>query len=159
MDRYAGRVEKLRKVDVGPLRKWLDQIPLGCWPAGRMSQSCDLPTMIVDPWWQGFGGKTQPLIDEIMGEFPYCKEDTPYLSMLVPGQKVRLHNDVQSPGWRCRIHVPIETNDGCWMEYENDSRFHMDVGWAWKVNTEIPHRVYNQGNTNRVHLFFDVKEF
>ncbi len=70
----------------------------------------------------------------------------------VPGTKLITHQDAPD---KIRIHVPIFTNDQSnWII--NGKEYHMTPGWAYLVNTTLPHSVENKGTTNRVHLYGKV---
>lgn len=70
----------------------------------------------------------------------------------VTGTKLITHQD--SPD-KIRVHIPIHTNkDSNWII--NGIEYHMEPGWAYLVNTTLPHSVENKGKTNRVHLYGKV---
>lgn len=70
----------------------------------------------------------------------------------VPGTKLITHQDSTD---KIRIHIPIYTNnDSNWII--NNKEYHMEAGWGYLVNTTLPHGVYNNGTTNRVHLYGKV---
>jgi hypothetical protein len=70
----------------------------------------------------------------------------------VPGTKLITHQD--SPD-KIRVHIPIHTNkDSNWII--DGTEYHMEPGWAYLVNTTLPHSVENNGKTNRVHLYGKV---
>ena len=70
----------------------------------------------------------------------------------VPGTKLITHQD--SPD-KIRVHVPIHTNQNSnWII--NGIEYHMEPGWAYLVNTTLPHSVENKGKTNRIHLYGKV---
>ena len=66
-----------------------------------------------------------------------------------PGTKLITHQDSVD---KIRIHIPIFTNDHSNWIIDGDE-YHMPPGWAYVVNTTLPHSVYNGGNTNRIHLY------
>ena len=69
-----------------------------------------------------------------------------------PGTKLITHQD--SPD-KIRVHIPIYTNkDSNWII--EDEEIHMEPGWAYLVNTTLPHSVENKGTTNRIHLYGKV---
>jgi|TARA_B100001094_G_scaffold40088_1_gene34686 hypothetical protein len=76
-----------------------------------------------------------------------------------PGTKLITHQD--SPD-KIRVHIPIYTNkDSNWII--DGEEIHMEPGWAYLVNTTLPHSVENKGTTERIHLYGkvwtnDVKE-
>jgi hypothetical protein len=74
------------------------------------------------------------------------------VTMHVPGTKLITHQDAPD---KIRIHIPIFTNDQSnWII--NGKEFHMEPGWAYLVNTTLPHSVENAGENNRIHLYGKV---
>tara|TARA_E500000178_G_scaffold338245_1_gene378334 strand:+ start:6007 stop:6654 length:648 start_codon:yes stop_codon:yes gene_type:complete len=70
----------------------------------------------------------------------------------VTGTKLITHQD--SPD-KIRVHIPIHTNkDSNWII--NGKEYYMEPGWAYLVNTTLPHSVENKGTTDRVHLYGKV---
>ena len=70
----------------------------------------------------------------------------------VPGTRLITHQD--SPD-KIRVHIPIYTNkDSNWVI--NGKEYHMEPGWAYLVNTTLPHSVDNRGSSHRVHLYGKV---
>lgn len=66
-----------------------------------------------------------------------------------PGTKLITHQDAAD---KIRVHIPILTNDQSnWII--DGEEYHMKPGWAYIVNTTLPHSVENAGTTNRVHLY------
>jgi hypothetical protein len=69
-----------------------------------------------------------------------------------PGTKLITHQDAPD---KIRIHIPIITNnDSNWII--DGEEYHMTPGWAYLVNTTLPHSVENAGSTNRVHVYGKV---
>ena len=69
-----------------------------------------------------------------------------------PGTKLITHQDAPD---KIRIHIPILTNNKSnWII--DGEKYHMEPGWAYLVNTTLPHSVENAGITNRVHLYGKV---
>lgn len=69
-----------------------------------------------------------------------------------PGTKLITHQDAPD---KIRVHIPIHTNaDSNWII--GGKEYHMEVGWAYLVNTTIPHSVENKGTTDRIHLYGKV---
>jgi aspartyl/asparaginyl beta-hydroxylase (cupin superfamily) len=54
-----------------------------------------------------------------------------------------------------RIHVPILTNDEVYFII-GDARCVAEVGKAYEINNRKQHGVENKGDTDRVHLIFDI---
>lgn len=158
MERYKGTVEPLCAVDVAAHIAWLQAIPLSAWPQqDRLSPDYPYPAMVANQEWHGFGALFTPLVADLMERFPGCRATHRMLSVVIPGQRIADHDDVQDADWRLRIHVPLITNPDAKMWHGGDI-VHMEVGTAYKVNTEIVHGLANMGAAPRFHFFFDVKE-
>lgn len=155
--RFAGTVELLAPVDCARLAAWISAIPFGDWP--QQHWRADLPqkpAMVSAADWHGFGEVRAPVVEQLMQHFPGCAADTFLLSVVMPGAAIEPHTDSQPPYWLCRVHVPLTSNP--------ESRFivggvahNLQVGFAYRVNTEAQHGVENAGETPRIHFLFDVK--
>jgi hypothetical protein len=54
-----------------------------------------------------------------------------------------------------RIHVPIQTNEGCFFIVGDDRR-HLKKGELWEINNDKKmHSVENNGDEDRIHLIVD----
>ena len=85
------------------------------------------------------------------------RADSPMLSRMLPGQSHPYHTDVQRADCITRVHVPITTNPGCWMMFEEEGeQVHFEVGRAYSFNTLARHAFGNDGDEPRVHLIFEV---
>ncbi len=159
MERYRGTVEKFCEVDVAAQIAWLAAIPLAEWPQqDRLSAAYPYPAMVSDQAWHGFGDQFESVVAGLMTRFPVGHQAYHrMLSVVVPGQTIADHDDVMPESWRVRLHMPLVTNNGCWMWHGGES-VHMEVGYAYKVNTEVVHGLHNKGDAARIHFFFDVKE-
>lgn len=69
-----------------------------------------------------------------------------------PGTKLITHQD--SPD-KIRIHIPIYTNENAVWTIDGEE-FHMPPGYAYIVNTTVPHSTENKGETDRIHLYGKV---
>ncbi len=62
-------------------------------------------------------------------------------------------------GKTVRLHVPLRTNPKVfvtsWDTNDQEHRIHMKLGSLWYLNIRLPHKVINQGDTERVHLVID----
>jgi len=53
------------------------------------------------------------------------------------------------------FHIPLVSNDGCWMVFENTT-FHLPAdGSVYKVNNGVYHTYINAGPTERIHLLIN----
>ncbi|HEY6861675.1 MAG TPA: aspartyl/asparaginyl beta-hydroxylase domain-containing protein [Pseudolabrys sp.] len=159
MDRFTGTCEELCEVDPSALVEWIASIPLDDWPQqDRMTAEYPYPAMVSRPDWHDFHETVQPIVSELMEHFPAGTwPDHKMISMVVPGQHVEPHDDIQSETWRVRVHVPLVSNEGALMTIGGEDH-HLEVGKAYLVNTEVEHSLANLGDENRIHFFFDVRE-
>jgi len=117
------------------------------------------PTRVFEPDLPG--GVLFIAYTQILPEFSgVVKPDAPMLSRMKPGQSHGYHVDRQRPGWITRVHVPIVTNPQCWMMFEEEDgvKVHFEAGKAYTFNAVERHAFANEGETDRVHLIFDVLE-
>ncbi len=87
-----------------------------------------------------------------------CEKESVRLLKLAPHSKIKEHSDynLSYEDGLFRIHVPILTNDRVYF-YIQDKRVEMEVGSCWYGNFNLPHKVENQGDTDRIHLVIDCK--
>jgi mannose-6-phosphate isomerase-like protein (cupin superfamily) len=78
------------------------------------------------------------------------------LLKLRAGSVIREHRDngLAFEQGEVRLHVPIVTNPEMAF-YLDGERLPMAAGETWYVNVNLPHRVRNAGNTDRIHLVID----
>jgi len=50
-----------------------------------------------------------------------------------------------------RMHIPIVTNDDAWFCW-GDKKYNFKPGYAYLINTSIPHSTVNSGTTTRAHI-------
>ena len=74
-------------------------------------------------------------------------------SRVIPGQSIKIHCDLES-GCRSRIHVPLVSNSKALFLYDGEP-CHMAVGRAYEIDPLIEHGVANDGNSDRIHFFFE----
>lgn len=77
---------------------------------------------------------------------------------LIPGQHYDPHVDWEKE--RCpnrkRIHIPLTSNpDSVFMD--GDTPWNFLVGRHYELDPSEVHAVYNRGNTDRIHYFFDYE--
>jgi hypothetical protein len=62
-------------------------------------------------------------------------------------------------GKTVRLHVPLRTNPKVfvtsWDTNDQEHCVHMKQGSLWYLNIRLPHKVINQGDTERIHLVID----
>lgn len=111
--------------------------------------------MVTDPSWFGFGAAAAPVVAAVMAAFPGCVAHQRMLSAVMPGHAIEPHRDTQAPAWLCRVHVPLATNDRA-VFIVAGAAHRLEIGHAYRVNTEAWHAVRNDGPTARIHFMFDV---
>lgn len=74
------------------------------------------------------------------------------IMLMPPRQCYSIHADPSK-----RIHIPIITNDQCWMVWpKNSSCYQLMVERAYITNTTQPHTFINGGLENRIHVIICV---
>lgn len=121
----------------------------------------------ADQWHSGIGSISEL---EEKDEKKYCKIHTSlkgtYLEQLIsqhngyrtrimlmpPRQCYSIHSDHSY-----RIHIPIVTNDQCWMIWPRDSAcYRLFPEMSYLTNTTKPHTFINGGLENRIHVVMCV---
>lgn len=77
---------------------------------------------------------------------------------LEAGAVIKQHRDheLAFEKGEARLHFPVITNPQV-MFYIGDERVPLQQGEAWYINANLPHRVSNEGQTDRIHLVVDCK--
>ena len=97
-----------------------------------------------------------PYMKSILLDFR-CEHKAIRLLKLKPGAVIKEHSDADLcyEQGEARIHVPVITNPQ--VEFYIDSeRVDMLPGSCWYMNFNLPHRINNFGDTDRVHLVMDI---
>lgn len=96
-----------------------------------------------------------PNIEKALAAFN-CPLESVRLLKLGAGSIIREHTDLNLSleDGVLRVHVPIATNEKVDF-YVNNEKLMMNPGEAWYINFNLPHRVDNRGDTDRVHLVLD----
>jgi hypothetical protein len=85
-----------------------------------------------------------------------CSLETVRLLKLEPGARIHEHRDFDlGERWGVvRVHIPVLTNPD--VEFIlNGEQLVMNEGECWYLDLSLPHRVENNGSTDRVHLVID----
>ncbi|HYE55262.1 MAG TPA: aspartyl/asparaginyl beta-hydroxylase domain-containing protein [Chitinophagaceae bacterium] len=98
-----------------------------------------------------------PAIRELLQTFQ-CPLLAVRLLNLKSGAVIKEHRDheLAYEKGEARLHLPVFTNNKVEF-YVEDERVNMQEGECWYINANLPHRVSNHGNTNRIHLVVDCK--
>jgi aspartyl/asparaginyl beta-hydroxylase len=79
------------------------------------------------------------------------------LMNLEKGAIIKTHcdQDLAFEKGEVRLHFPVCTNEKVHF-FANDALLKMKEGECWYVNVNLPHRVQNEGETDRIHLVVDL---
>ena len=155
--RFEGTVQRLDRVDVRDVVRWVSGIPWEAWPQqDRLADGAIRPAMVNDLRWQGFGAETLAMVLAVQALMPVgLRPGQRLLSVVMPGHSIPAHVDRQAPDWFGRVHVPLMTDPASAFVVDGWPH-HLDVGWAYVVNTLREHSVTNAGGIlPRVHFMVD----
>jgi aspartyl/asparaginyl beta-hydroxylase (cupin superfamily) len=95
------------------------------------------------------------IIDSLLSTHPGLVARVMYIKL--PSKKNVPHH--RDSGWYLsnvrRFHIPILTNDEVSYTVNDELKF-MKVGECWEINNTAYHSVFNDGDTDRVHLVVDI---
>jgi hypothetical protein len=96
-----------------------------------------------------------PYIQEVLRAFR-CPLTSVRILRLRAGAKIREHRDYKLgyEDGEVRIHIPIQTGPGVAF-FLDGCQILMEEGEAWYLNLNLPHRVHNGSQTDRLHLVVD----
>lgn len=124
------------------------------------------------------GGTTDQIIPDVIGNSEYA--DTPLLDRcpaikswlsgihcpllsvrllnLRSGSIIKEHRDheLSFENGEARLHIPVFTNPGVEF-YLNNQLITMKEGECWYINANLPHRVANNGASDRIHFVMDCQ--
>lgn len=78
------------------------------------------------------------------------------LMKLTAGSEIKEHRDYDLDEGEVRVHIPIFTNEKVSF-FVNNTKVKMQEGECWYLRLSDPHRVINEGQTDRIHLVMDLK--
>lgn len=155
MSRFTGTVEYLADVDVRVAQEWVASINYAEWP--NYVPDAPWQGFVKDRLWHDFANVVQPIISALRDQLPGPQLNNLLLSAIMPGYTIPPHTDEQGERWLCRVHVPLVVSEDSRFEVGGEAH-RMEVGKAYRVNTEVEHSVANDGTTPRIHFMFDVLE-
>jgi len=96
-----------------------------------------------------------PYVQIVLAAFE-CPLDSVRLLKLTGGSSIQEHRDykLNREHGEVRVHVPIVTNDDVAF-FLDDELVPMHAGEAWYLDLELPHRVDNRSDEDRIHLVLD----
>jgi hypothetical protein len=93
---------------------------------------------------------------EVLSTFQ-CELHSVRLMKLTANSQIKEHTDLDLAfeNGKVRLHIPICTNPEVEF-YLNGTRIRMEPGECWYLRLSDPHRVFNRGQSDRVHLVIDA---
>jgi hypothetical protein len=166
----SGPVIPFAPAAIADLVEWVRSIPFELWPQQRRVDSQLRPAMVNDGAWWGMAQRTNELVSTLMAQLRlsrwaadgFVRSAAPQsyqrmLSVVMPGHSIPAHADRQEPGWLCRVHVPLLSNERSVFQVGGVVHV-MRPGTAYLVDVTQVHAVENRGETPRIHFMFDVRE-
>jgi hypothetical protein len=134
-------VEDKREFDLALIDQWL-----------RTVETCAKPPVgCPGSYFADAHGISSILGEELRPHFPGFVTAT--VVGLLPSAQIVAHKDAPISGRR--VHVPLQTNHGCW-SFSGHHWRRLQIGGAyWMDPTEV-HGAVNWGETVRLHLVVDV---
>lgn len=136
-------------------------------PAHMVDTSLPFPPPAIDyadgswtEWLNTEDLENSPYLKSIVDTFrEYTTVNLVRLLFLAPNSTVKEHTDptlaLEEEKSMIRLTIPIDNNDGVSF-YLNNKIVPMKVGECWYLKLSDPHRVINNGNTDRVNLTIDI---
>ncbi|MEP7336641.1 MAG: aspartyl/asparaginyl beta-hydroxylase domain-containing protein [Acidobacteriota bacterium] len=96
-----------------------------------------------------------PNLQAVLANF-HCPLTSVRLLKLAAGAAIREHSDpdLHHEYGEVRLHIPLLTNPQVEFFLAGE-RIVMNEGECWYLNLSLPHRVFNRGATDRIHLVVD----
>src|SRR5690349_19111419 len=101
--------------------------------------------------------KQCPAVKKLLQYFK-CPLMAVRLMKLKAGSEIKEHRDheLAFEHGEARLHIPIFTNEDVAF-FSEENRIWMREGECWYVNVNLPHRVSNKGDKDRIHLVIDCR--
>jgi hypothetical protein len=92
------------------------------------------------------------IVKRLLDVIPYAKQIS--LTVFIPGAHIVPHKDED---YLIRVHIPIYTSkDSKWLTWNGYQPLN-EAGQAFLCDTRDIHSVYNDGDSDRVHLLFAIE--
>lgn len=147
-DRATASMRRLCEVDVADL---IVSLHLLDWKGGGDPETFAM----IEHWPPAM--PVNSVFETVQKEYPDRHRGMTCFSRMIPGQFIEPHQDNHDGHCKVRIHVPLITNPGVAF-VSGKQAFHMAVGWVWEIDPSLVHCVANSGETDRVHLFFNMRD-
>lgn len=98
-----------------------------------------------------------PYIRSVLAQF-HCPLKSVRLLKLNAGAIIKEHKDeeLRFEDGMVRIHIPVTTDEKVELYLDNE-RLQLQEGECWYMNFNLPHRISNFSNIDRVHLVIDAR--
>ena len=176
------RVRRLGKVRVEPLRRQIARLSERVWrQEDRMKENNDAVfhhtrhivfrfiegnldprRFYSNPIWAVWRPVLLPVMAQAAAPYGYAHAVYPkaMLARLAAGHYIDPHVDRPDGGtgshpYVHKIHVPLETEPAAVLHVDGTD-FHLQAGYAYEVNNLMTHGAFNGGETDRIHLIFEV---
>ena len=111
-------------------------------------------------WMDTTAMEKSPYLKSIVSRFEeYTKVHLVRLLFLAPNSVVQEHTDptlaLEEEKSMIRLTIPVDNNEGVEF-YLNNKQVPMKVGECWYLRLSDPHRVINNGGTDRINLTIDI---
>jgi hypothetical protein len=110
------------------------------------------------PIWTVWQNRLVPILEQVVAPYNFRLNTYPrvMLARLAAGYAIDRHRDGEGAFlFTHKIHIPIQTNDRASF-FIKDKSFHLQEGFAYEVNNLDVHAAENLGETDRIHLIFEV---
>jgi hypothetical protein len=110
--------------------------------------------------WEDWKDLIEPLLELTKKAYNYERAEYPriMLAKLPAGESIKPHID-RSPAAQFphKLHIPLISNEETCFVLDNE-KIKMELGTIYEVNNRINHSVINNGQTDRIHLIFELFE-
>lgn len=176
--RKTRSLRELGAIDIAALREQVLALPESVWDEQNADKPNRFETLantrhivfrFVDstqdwrrshdrPLWPEWRERLQPVLDAAIRDYGYSNVAFPrvMLARMAPGGVIQPHVDAgPAARWPNKVHVVLTSNPQ--VEFWIDGHcYHLDEGHAYEVNNLAVHAVRNGGDSDRIHLIFEV---
>lgn len=110
------------------------------------------------PFWAVWQSLLRPILDQVASHYGLAEAEFPKVMFARLAANAVIDRHVDGAGSNLlthKIHVPLVTSERVWFEV-GDARFQLHCGQAYELNNLKPHGVRNDGETDRIHLIFEL---
>jgi hypothetical protein len=110
------------------------------------------------PLWPAWQDALLPVLEEASAPYGFARPIYPKVMLARLAANAVIDRHVDGGGsnlYTHKIHVPLQTSPESRM-FIHDLPFHLAEGVAYEVNNLAPHSVENTGETDRIHLIFEL---